>query len=355
MKINTYHQNLQFVIVIVLLSAAPLVAQYPDQAKIMTYNIYAMGHGDGLYDDIAAVINEINPDISGHQEVDSCNPRNPLDVIGWLGEQTNMYDLFAPGWKNWGDGHYGEGLLADSQFISYRLFWVEEPGYEDRGAIEIGITMAGERVRVLTTHLAHEGESQRIHQAEEMVKWIDSGGTADIPMVIMGDFNSRPGQGAMSVYEDKGFVYVRDDNGDIMDNIDHIMYRPENRWEVIEAEKPTHYQASDHDPVWAILELLDPVNIKSGYKKDRIVHVNNSRINVGARPMVQFELFKTTKVTIHLFNSLGKQVRTVMQSRMLKSGVHSISLNGKCLNSGIYYLHFQIDNRRVIKKILAIR
>lgn len=349
------HENILFVLIITILSAASLWAQYPAQAKILTYNIWGVGHGSGPYDDIAAVINEIDPDISGHQEVDSCNARNPLDVIGWLGEQTDMFSLFAPALKNWGGGHYGEGLLADMEPLSYRLFWVEQQGGEDRSAIEIEITMGGEKVRVLTTHLAHENGEFAAYQAGEMVKWIDTGGIADIPMIIMGDFNSSPGDDAMSQYEDEGFVYVRDENGDIMDNIDHIMYRPEDRWNVVEADKPTQYTASDHDPVWAIMELLDPVDIKAGYEKNSVIHIKSDRINLSYGPMVQFELFKTSKVTIRLFNSLGKLISTIMQSSILESGAHSISLNEKSLNSGIYFIHFQIDNQRVIKKIPAIR
>jgi predicted extracellular nuclease len=89
-----------------------------------------------------------------------------------------------------------------------------------------------------------------------MVDWIDEGGDRDIPMVILGDFNSRPGDDAMKQYEDAGFVYVRNESGEILDEIDHIMYRPAGRWQLLEADKPTQYTASDHDAVWATLQLL---------------------------------------------------------------------------------------------------
>ncbi len=135
---------------------------------------------------------------------------------------------------------------------------MEEPEGEDRSAIEIGITMAGERVRVLTTHLAHENDTFATHQAIEMIEWMNVGGGMEVPMVIMGDFNARPGGETMSQYEAAGFVYVRDTGGQILDEIDHIMFRPAERWRVVEADKPTQYTASDHDPVWAILELLNP-------------------------------------------------------------------------------------------------
>ena len=113
-------------------------------------------------------------------------------------------------------------------------------------------------MRFLTTHLAHENNDFRARQAKEMVDWINKGDDLKTPMVIMGDFNSRPGDRAMSHYEKAGFEYVRNSKGEIMDTIDHIMYRPKGRWRIVDAGKPTHYKSSDHDPVWAILELVDP-------------------------------------------------------------------------------------------------
>ena len=253
-------RTLRIVAVLSLLTTSAW-AQYPAQVKFLSYNLWGYRNAEtpGGYDSLAVVINDINPDVSGHQEVDRVNKRSKrIDVIAYLGDLTGMHSLYAPALKEYQDGEYGEGLLADHPPLSHRLFWVEEPGGEDRSAVEIDISMGGERVRFLTTHLAHENDEFAAHQAEEMVAWIDEGGGAEIPMVILGDFNSRPGDDAMSQYEDAGFVYVRNDSGEILDEIDHIMYRPKDRWHVVEADKPTHYTSSDHDPVWAIMQLLDP-------------------------------------------------------------------------------------------------
>ncbi len=246
---------------VLMVATTSVAAQYPAQVKFLSYNLWGYQNAEtpGGYDSLAVVINEIGADISGHQEVDRANTRSRgIDVIAFLGERTGKHSLFAPALIGWREGDYGEGLLSKHPPLSHRLFWVEEPEGEDRSAIEITITMAGERVRILTTHLAHENDEFAAHQAREMITWIDEGGDSIIPMVIMGDFNSRPGDEAMSQYEDAGFVYVRSRSGEVLDEIDHIMFRPAERWRVIEADKPTHYTASDHDPVWVILELLHP-------------------------------------------------------------------------------------------------
>lgn len=255
---------------LLMLPATSALAQYPAQVKFLSYNLWGYRNAEtpGGYDSLAAVINEIDPAISGHQEVDRANTRsNGVDVIAYLGERTGRHSLFAPALKGWRDGDYGEGLLATFPPLSHRLFWVEETEGEDRSAIEITITMAGESVRVLTTHLAHENDEFAAHQAREMIAWINEGGGTEIPMVIMGDFNSRPSDEAMSQYEEAGFVYVRSRGGQVLDEIDHIMFRPAERWRVIEADKPTQYTASDHDPVWAILELLSPAPSPQGARR----------------------------------------------------------------------------------------
>ena len=157
------------------LFATSAQAQYPAQAKFLSYNLWCYRNAEtpGGYDSLAAVINEIGPALSGHQEVDPANSRSKgIDVIAYLGERTGMHSPFAPALKGWNGGDYGEGLLAAHPPLSHRFFWVEESGGEDRSAIEIGITMAGETVRFLTTHLAHENDPFAAHQAREIVSWI---------------------------------------------------------------------------------------------------------------------------------------------------------------------------------------
>ncbi len=254
-----------WIVALLALFCSNASAQYPAHVKFLSYNLWGYKNAEtpGGYDQLASVINELNPDISGHQEVDFENDRSKgVDVIAHLANRTKMHSIFAPGLKNYQNGQYGEGLLSDFPPESKKLFWIEQPGGEDRSAIEIGITMAGEKVRFLTTHLAHENNDFRARQAKEMVEWINEGGDSKTPMVIMGDFNSRPGDRAMSQYEKAGFEYVRNAKGEIMDSIDHIMYRPKDRWRIVEAGKPTHYKSSDHDPVWAILELVNPPSQK---------------------------------------------------------------------------------------------
>ena len=97
---------------------------------------------------------------------------------------------------------------------------------------------------------------------QKIISWIDSISTDD-PVVIMADFNAKPDENSMKLLESAGYGYVKGSNGEILDisanqGINHILFRPSSRWSVIAAGNPA-CSASNRNPVWADIELLDPV------------------------------------------------------------------------------------------------
>lgn len=339
-----------FFIILIFLCIDNVMAQYGDTIKVLTYNLYAGGHSNNKpYSDIIPVLDDINADISGHQEVDSCNGRNSLDVINWLGEQTNRFSHFVPALKNWNGGQYGNGMLSKFEPNNIRKFWIdlESYGAENRSASEIEITMNGEKVRVLNTHVAYAGIQAPAKQAEEMIKWIDEGGGKDIPMIIMGDFNSTPGDAAMIHFEEAGFIYVKNENGSVMDNIDHIMYRPADRWDLIDRGKPTQYNASDHDPVWAKLHLKQPVanlvNTKLQCSPIQIDRCKNLKI--------KFSLSHSVSLSINLYTTSGKKIMNISAKKPFNKGNNIVDLTSYNLSKGIYILQFDILGKHFSKSI----
>jgi endonuclease/exonuclease/phosphatase family metal-dependent hydrolase len=119
-----------WIVTVLALATSPTWGQYPAHVKFLSYNLWGYRNAEtpGGYDALASVINELNPDISGHQEVDRANSRSKgVDVIAYLAQRTMMHSLYAPALKGWRGGDYGEGLLADFPPLSHRLLWVEEP------------------------------------------------------------------------------------------------------------------------------------------------------------------------------------------------------------------------------------
>lgn len=253
-------------------------AQYDSQIKVMTYNACSWCNEDTEYEDVIEVINDIDPDVSGYQEVDRNNTRTPLDVIQVLADGSNSFFEYGIALSNWNGGQYGIGMLFDHAPNASRQFLIEYPQVENRVAMESEITMNGQRVRVLNTHLGIESAQTREDQVQDMINWMDDTIDVNVPMIIMGDFNSSPNSSVMQKYLAAGFVFVRDKSGNVPGYIDHILYRPASAWEVIESGRPTHYVGSDHDPIWATLELKDAVNI-NGPKADFIA--NQTEIEMG--------------------------------------------------------------------------
>jgi endonuclease/exonuclease/phosphatase family metal-dependent hydrolase len=350
------HRN-QKITIISLILYVLCSAQYPDKIRVMTYNINAEKHGSGSYKDIADVINEIDPDIAGLQKLDSCNSRNPKDVLKWLGEQTARKTAYAPAIKDFENsgGSYGVGFLSRQSPVSIRKLWIEHTKKEqDRAALQIGVTMAGENVRVIVTHLAHEGSSYRMAQMQKIIFWIDSISTDD-PVVIMADFNAKPDENSMKLLESAGYGYVKGSKGEILDTsanqgINHILFRPSSRWSVIAAGNPA-CSASNRNPVWADIELLDPVIVT---RADPAIanHRRTFQIIKGDK-LLYYKLYYPASISIVVFNLTGR--KCAEQHYRHCGGIHPVSFDNFNLSDGLYRCVISADGISISENVMIMR
>jgi endonuclease/exonuclease/phosphatase family metal-dependent hydrolase len=327
-------------------------AQYPAQVKIMTYNINAQGHSSGSYDDIATVIKAIEPDIAGLQKLDSVNTRNSLYVLKWLSENTAMPSFeYQSALQNYLSGSYGVGFLMNQPAVSTRHLWIKRTASEeDRGVLEIGITMGGKPARIIVTHLAHEGKDYRTSQINKILPWIDSVSATD-PVIIMADFNADSTETSMQLFTKAGYEYVRGKNGVRLDTttngIIHILYRPINAWRVVDAANPV-YAASNRNPVWATMELLGgtPVrkfDITETHKSISSIKVQNN--------IVRYELARPAVVSIALYNAAGEKISVIMKEQNLTAGSYSLKVQDKVIKNGMYFVNATIDGKKTICKM----
>jgi endonuclease/exonuclease/phosphatase family metal-dependent hydrolase len=334
------------------LLAIPLSAQYSDTVKIMTYNINAETHSDGDYTDIGDVIKAINPTIAGLQKVDSCTvTAAPVYVLKSLGQQTNMFHTFSMSYtKN--SGSYGNGFLSDSLPKSTRHCAIPKgSASEDRSALEIGVTVAGEPVRVIVTHLDYANATNRTAQIQKIIPWIDSGGARTVPAVIMADFNAQSNESSMNLFVQAGFVYVKTASGTILDTtqkINHILYRPENRWKIVDAGNPVYTAASNRNPLWALMSLLNPVAVKP-VRPEKAGNGNRPHINI-TNSAIRCVLPSAAVVTMRLFDLTGKKVRTIVSGQLLDAGQHSFAIKGNSLPKGTYLLESRINSVLSVEK-----
>jgi len=343
-----------FIAGLFFISAAMLTqAQYPDSVKFMTYNINAESHGSGSYGDIAAVINEIDPTINGIQKVDSCNSRNSSDVLQYLGEQTNMSYTFTAAQTNYqgSSGSYGIGFLSDEAPLSVRRLQISKgSASEARAALEIDITMADQPVRVIVTHLDNANVTNRTSQLQQIVAWMDSVGTAADPVVIMADFNAQATESSMKVLTDAGFVFVKGANGEILDTaqkINHILYRPESRWSILDVGNPV-YSASNRYPLWAMLKLLETTTTAV---TEGSTNARNNYITISGQ-FVELQLMKRSSVSLEVFSLTGKRLGSLSQKRMLDAGKHTFRIPEGWAIHGMMMAMAKINGSVLTKKMI---
>lgn len=337
-----------------LLAAGSSSAQYSDTVKIMTYNIDYEDNKNTQYDGIVTAIKAIDPTIAGLQKLDSCmgTGSNPCYVAKLLGEQTNMSYTFITGDAK----SYGDGFLSKQPPKSVRrLILPKGSASAARAALEIGVTIGGEAARIIVTHLDYSGAAVRTTEMKQIISWIDSGGAKTVPAVIMADFNAQSTEDCMTQLTAAGFVFVKTSTGVILDTaqkINHILYRPENKWKIVDVGNPK-YTASNRYPLWALMQLLNPVSsmtkmpAKTGLPVSQRLHCNGREID--------WNLTSRAVVTMRLYDPSGRTVGILTSGQVLEAGNHSFVLSAIGLAKGLYFLESSVNGSSAVEKIAIDR
>ncbi len=231
--------------------------------KVLTYNIL---HGETLKGDfdldrIAGVIREADPDLVALQEVDFFTSRvKGIDLATELGLRTGMAPLFGRAMAFDG-GEYGEAILSRYSFLSSDVHALgASEGKEPRAALEVSVVLkSGDTIRFIGTHLDHtRDERDRINQATRL-NYLFTGDRR--PSILAGDLNATPGSRTMEILFSEWTPSSREyvptsPSTDPARKIDYILFRPAQRWRVIETRVIDERIASDHCPVISVLELI---------------------------------------------------------------------------------------------------
>ena len=250
---------------LVLHTSYSLAQQTVDSSKVirvLTYNIFhgATMKGDFDLDLIAKVIKSAKPDVVALQEVDFfTNRAKKMDLATELGVRCDMAPLFGKAMAYDG-GEYGEGILSSFSFLSTRNHALTaRQGKEPRAALEVKIVLkSGDTVRFVGTHLDHtRDETDRINQARQLNEIFANDA---LPTILAGDLNAQPDSETMQLLfnEWKPSFPANEATFPAKEpriKIDYILFRPANRWMVLETRVLDAPEASDHCPVLSVLEL----------------------------------------------------------------------------------------------------
>ncbi|RMG46449.1 MAG: hypothetical protein D6723_17015 [Acidobacteria bacterium] len=242
----------------------------PEQLRLVTYNL----HGPPMerIDDIIDLL-EHHPALSeatilGLQEVNRHHRQTAYkDMARLLASVLKMYYAYAVElpYKH-GGGERGLALLSRFPMTEIERLVLPHKGPGGRRRIALGATIhLGERrLRVYTLHLETRlSASKRGDQIAAVLEHADR--YRDLPTVIMGDFNTVTGgarkkmialmtaAGFTSALPGKTMTFQR--MGFIRFTLDWIWVRHVN---VVAAKVEKTITASDHRPVWALVDLRSP-------------------------------------------------------------------------------------------------
>lgn len=229
------------------------------ELRVLSYNI-KHGHGNDGKVDIrraAGLISETKADLVVLQEIDNeCTRSGGQDQMAVLSELTGLHSKFGA-FMPYQGGHYGMGVMSRFPIIESTNH-ILPPGREPRSALDARVQLPNGDELILCGIHFYATEAERMAQAQTVVSVYEN---TDLPMIVGGDFNSRPGSMVMDLMEshwqntDKGEDRLTMSSDDPRSEIDFILHRPSDRFEVVSIDVIDEPVISDHRPVLMVVRL----------------------------------------------------------------------------------------------------
>ncbi|QDU53858.1 endonuclease/exonuclease/phosphatase family protein [Aeoliella mucimassa] len=230
--------------------------------RIASYNI-RHGAGIDLKLDLkrtADAIRKFDADVVALQEVDMAVERSgKLNELRELGSRLQMHTAFLS-FMDYQGGRYGLGLLSRLPIV--RVHRIELPsGTEPRAALAVEVMTDDNRVvTVVDTHLDWVADDTKRWSQAGLLR--DACQQLDTPVVLLGDFNDRPGSRTIEMLseefrraakpDDNRFTFPADGPNR---EIDFLFVDRKHEWELSESTVVDEPMASDHRPIVTELKL----------------------------------------------------------------------------------------------------
>lgn len=231
---------------------------------VLTYNIH---HGEGTdavvdLERIANAIRSADPDLVAVQEVDVRTARTGgVDQAREIARLTGLHAIFGRTIPYRG-GLYGNALLSRwpvNGFVNHEAPFT--PGREKRGVIEAVIDLPGvPGFEFFATHFDTTA-ADRV-KIVAMLDQIVRDRPADYPLLLAGDLNDTPASATLAPLKERWQSATLDaplltfPSDNPARQIDFVLFRPADRWRVVEVRVLDEAVASDHRALLAIMELL---------------------------------------------------------------------------------------------------
>lgn len=227
--------------------------------RVAAYNIK---HGEGMDGEVelsraAEVLRALDADVITLQEMDRGVARTDgVDQAAVLGEMLGMEAFFGD-FMPYQGGHYGMAVLSRLpvlEWMNHRL----PDGDEPRTALEVVVDVPGVGpVSVVGIHF-YRTEAERLAQAQALDTALAE---VDHPALLVGDFNSQRGDGVMDYLGTGWRVLAKDGQAFTFPSdtpereIDFVLMRPADAFDVVEHRVVDERVASDHRPLLVVLGI----------------------------------------------------------------------------------------------------
>ena len=260
-------------------SSTPLRAAEKTRLRILCYNIHYGQGNDGVYDipRLAEVIKAAKPDLVALQEIDVHVERSGrLHELRMLAEETGLAARFGPT-QHYEGGLFGNGFLSKLPYHDVHIQPLpytestEELTTYPRAAVGVVVEApGGKKLRIISTHFQHNVPEDRLAEAKAINSHFanedpsaDAMGAevAALPTILAGDLNAKPGSDPITELEKKWTFAMKDPaapsapSKDPRSRIDYILHRSADPITIVEHVVIDEPMASDHCPVFAVLEL----------------------------------------------------------------------------------------------------
>lgn len=236
-------------------------AELPKEIRVVTYNIHHGEGTDGKFDleRIARAINAEKPDLVGLNEVDQGARRtNGVDIPAELAKLTGMTAVFE---KNidYDGGKYGNAILSRLPIVRHENHKLpSDYEGEQRGFLEVEVgDKEGETLLFVCTHLDYRpNDHERMASVATIEKLMAERAGKDV--ILVGDLNATPDSRVIAEFAK---TWKRSNDNPLLTfpsatpdkQIDYILLRPADKWEVVENHVIHEPVASDHRGLAAIL------------------------------------------------------------------------------------------------------
>jgi len=226
--------------------------------RVLSYNIHHGAGNDEVLDleRIARLVRSLNPHLVALQEVDKRTERTGgVDQAAELGRLTGMSPVFGA-FMDYQGGEYGMAVLSALPIVDARTHRLPE-GPEPRSALAVRVRLPGDggELTFVGIHLYRTAE-ERLAQARRLLEVLPAEG----PVILAGDFNSTPDSAVMALIRetftipDKGDDHFTFPSHEADREIDFLAWRPGERFAVVESRVIDEPLASDHRPVFLVIE-----------------------------------------------------------------------------------------------------